>query len=134
MSGTGSLKRLNDFEWASVAQYIVYISSVVGLAEITANHVTSFSLARLGPNKLLKQKKRVLVLLEANRAGLERFVGEHKSQLDENELAVLRSLYLQHKSGIEVVKRHIVFAKECLTEAELSLFGLKENDEDDLLF
>lgn len=134
MSSTGSLKHLKDFEWASVARYVGYIASIAGSSEINANHVVSFPLARLGPDKLLKQKKRVLALLEANRAGIERFVGNRRSHLDENELAVLRTVYLQYKSGAEMVRRHIVFLEDCVIEAELTLLRMEEAGQDDLLF
>lgn len=134
MSNVDSLKTLKDFEWSSVTRYIVYVSRVARLSEINASHVVSFSLGRLGPDKLLKQKRRVLVLLEGNRAAVERFVGEHNSELHENELAVLRSIYLQCKSGIEMVKRHIIFIEQCVVDVELSLLRMEEAGRDDLLF
>ncbi len=134
MLDEGSLRSLADFEWASATQYIVYISSVAGLSEINSNHVISFPLARLGPEKLLKQKHRVLVLLKGNKRSIERFVGERKSQLDENELAVLRALYVQYKSNIETVEAHISFILECIAEVELSLLNSQEKTEDDFPF
>lgn len=134
MSYTGSLKRLKDFEWASVTQYIIYISSVAGLKEVNPRHVVSFPLGRLGPDKLLKQKRRVLLLLEGNKACVERFAGSCESELDENEMAVLRSIYLQYRSSIETVSRHIFLLTTCLTGTQLSILQSEEEAQDDLLF
>ncbi len=134
MSDKKPLKSLADFEWASATQYITYISSVARLSEINSNHIVSFPLGRLGPDKLLKQKQRVLILLEGNKKNIERFVGERRSQLDENELAVLRSLYVQYKGNIETVKGHIKCIDECMVELKLSLLKLKEKQEDEFLF
>ncbi len=134
MSDEGSLRCLADFEWASATQYIIYVSSAARLSEINSSHVVSFPLGRLGPEKLLKQKQRVLILLEGNKKNIERFVGERKSQLDENELAVLRSLYVQYKGNIETVKGHINYIEECEVELELALLKLQEKKEDDYPF
>ncbi len=121
---------LADFEWASTARYIVYISSIANLKEINSNHVISFPLGRLGPEKLLKQKERVLFVLEGNKVSIERFVGERRSELDENELAVLRSLYMQYKSNIETVKGHIEVIGTCMVEIELGILQSQEKEED----
>jgi hypothetical protein len=134
MSDASQLRNLSDFEWASATQYISYISSVAGLAEINSNHVISFPLARIGPDKLLKQKRRVLILLEGNKKSIERLVGERKSDLDENELAILRSLYVQYKANIETVEAHISFILECIVEVELSLLKSREIEDDDYPF
>lgn len=128
------LLSLSDFEWASTARYIVYISSVANLKEINSNHVISFPLGRLGPVKLLKQKENVLSILEGNRTSIERFVGEHRAELDDNDLAVLRSLYLQYKGNAETVKGHIDIIETCLVEVELDIFQSKEAGEDEAVF
>lgn len=131
---SSKLKPLSDFEWASVSQYIIYVSSIARLQEINSNHVISFPLSRLGPEKLLKQKGRVLIALEGNKASIERFVGEHSSELNDNELAVLRTLYLQYRDNVETVKAHIEFAETCVVELELTLLQAREAGQDDLLF
>ncbi len=125
---------LSDFEWASTARYIVYISSIARLKEINCNHVVSFPLGRLSPEKLLKQKGSVLFDLEANKTKIERFVGEHKADLDVNELAVLRSLYFQYKNNAETVRGHIDIVKTCIEEIEVGILQSKEVDADDELF
>jgi len=134
MSYEGPLKSLADFEWASAARYIIYVSSVAGLSEINSKHVVSFSLSRLGPGKLLRQKQRVLILLESNKQNIERFVGECKPQLGENELAILRSLYLQYKSNIETVRGHIGCIGECVVQLEEALLVVEQGRKDDYLF
>lgn len=121
MSDKSPLKRLADFEWASATQYITYVSSVAKLSEINSSHVISLPLARMEPTKLLKQKRHVLSLLERNRENLERFVRERKSQLDDHEKAVLRSLYVQYNGNIETVEAHVVFILDRMEEVELFL-------------
>lgn len=128
------LKKLSDFEWASACKYILYISAIAGLREINSSHVISFPLARLGPEKMLKQKRAALAVLEGNKSAIERFVGEHKSSLDDNELAVVRTLYLQYRDSAETVKGHIGFAEECVVELELALLQARENEADDFKF
>ncbi len=131
---SSKLLSLSDFEWASTARYIVYVSNIANLREINSNHVISFPLGRLGPEKLLKQKEAVLILLEENKASIERFVGKHRDELDENEMAVLRTLYLQYKSNAESVKGHIDIIASCMIEIELGIAQAQEVDSDDALF
>lgn len=126
------LLKLCDFEWASTARYIMYISAIAGLKEINSSHVISFSLARLGVDKLIKQKKAVLVLLEGNKRKIERFVGEHKDDLDGNEIAVLRSIYVQYSSSEVTVREHIDFAEQCMAEFEVARLDLQVEEKDDL--
>ncbi len=128
------LKFLADFEWASAARYIVYITRAAGLSEINSNHVISFPLARIGPDRLLKQKKRVLSVLKGNKAGIERFVGAYRAELNASELTILRSLYLQYKDNEETVRGHISVIEECMVEIEIGILKSKEEGEDDTLF
>lgn len=134
MSVVCRLKHLSDFEWASVAQYVVYISSIAGLAEVNSRYVVDFPLGRLGSDRLLKRKQRVLFLLESNMKRVERFVGEHRSELNDNERAVLRTMYMQYKSNAETVKGHIEVASQCISEIELAIEMSWKEDEDDQLF
>lgn len=130
----GKLLTLSDFDWASAANYIIYISRVAGLREINSNHVISFPLARLGPEKVLKQKRRVLALLEENKASVERFAGEHKGDLGRKELAILRTLYLQYKASIETVTDHIDVIGIIVAEVELEILQFGEEDGNGELF
>ncbi len=127
---SNELKHLSDYEWAGVARYIMYISNAAGLREINSNHVISFPLARLGPDKLLKQKKRALLLLVANKAAIERFVGAFRAELDDDELAIMRSLYLQYKGNEETVREHIAVIETCIVEIEMGILQSKEVDDD----
>lgn len=131
---SNELKSLADFEWASVARYIIYISSAAGLKEINSEHVFSFPLARIGPDRLLRQKKRVLLLLKGNRSCIERFVGVYRSELNDDELAVLRGLYLQYKDNEETVEGHIGVIEECIVEIEVGILQSKEGVENDMQF
>ncbi len=133
MSGVKVLS-LSDFEWASAARYVMYISGVAGLKEINSNHVNSFPLGRLGPDKLLKQKECVLFVLEGNKSKIERFVGEYRNDLGREELAVLRSLYMQYKDNAEVVRGHIGVIGTCLVEVELGILQSQEVSDDEELF
>lgn len=122
------------FEWASVARYITYVSSIANLKEINSNHVICFPLARMGPQKLLKQKEAVLLVLESNKKNIERFVGERRTELGCDELAVLRTLYMQYKGNAGVVLEHIDVIHTCLVEIELGILQSQEVDGDDSLF
>lgn len=128
------LLSLSDFEWASAARYIIYISGVANLKEINSSHVTSFPLANLGPDRLMKQKEGVLLVLEANKSSIERFVGEHEGDLAKEELAVLRSLYMQYKGNAEVVRGHIDIIGTCQVEIELGILQSQEVGPDGDLF
>lgn len=133
MSGE-KFRPLSDFEWASVARYIIYVSSAAGLKEINSSHVTSFSMGRLGPEVVLKQKLRVLALLKENQESIESFAGEYKDELDAAEMSVLRSLYLQYKNDIETVQAHVVFARGCISDIKAIRFALGEEEEGDFPF
>lgn len=125
---------LSSFEWASVSQYLVYVSSAAGLEEINSNHVTSFPLARLGPGKVIRQKERVLAKLRWNQRHLERFVGARKDGLENSEKAVLRSMYLQYRRNIETVEDHLRIAGMYGESVVNSQFQESKEVEDDLLF
>lgn len=128
------LLSLSDFEWASAARYIMYISTVAGLAEINVNRVNSFPLGMLGPDKLLKQKRAVLAALEGNKSRVERFAGERRKSLGKEELSVLRTLYMQYKGSAEVVRQHIDVIETCLVEIEMGILQSQEVDSEDELF
>lgn len=133
MPDVGQLKPLSAFEWASVSQYIIYVSSVAGLKEFNSNDVSSFPLARIGPNNLTARKERLLTLLKGNKKSIERFVGARKEELGAPELSVLRSMYLQFKHSVETVEQHLEIAR---MYQELSGPGLlsTQGDEDELPF
>lgn len=128
------IRPLADFEWASVTLYIVYISGVMGLSEINCNHVNSFPLARIGPDKLLKQKERTLALLKGNKSKIERFVGERKSELEEGEISVLRSMYMQIGGLIDLVERHIGATEMYMADYAETLLDALEEVENEPLF
>lgn len=107
MSKVSKLKSLSEFEWASVAQYMIYIASVAHLAEVNNDHVISFPLARIGPERLLRRKQKVLAVLELNTGNIERFVGSHSDDLEDGELSVLRTMYMQYRNGAVIVREHI---------------------------
>lgn len=127
----GKLRSLSDFEWASVAQYLVYVSSAADLVEFNTSDVYSFAIAMDGVKKVIRRKERILTLLEGNMKQLERFVGRHSDELGDDEKSVLRSLYVQYKGAVQIVREHLVVARECQEEQErgLKLYGGREEDE-----
>lgn len=131
---SGSLKRIADFEWASVGQYMVYISSAMGLKEINSQAVISFPLTRLGPEAVIKQKKTAENALKWNISALERFVVSRKKDLGKDEIVVLRGLYIQYKCNLETVKEHIRSAEFYRASVDVSLFDSAEGEEDEPLF
>ncbi len=123
------LKSLSSFEWATVGRYMVYISCVAGLKEINSNHVYSFPLTQVGTIKLIARKTRVLAQLGGNMTALERFVGIHREKLEDDELAVIRSLYCQIKTWAEIVGGHLETAREFDAQEQLELTGVAEEDD-----
>lgn len=128
------LKALCDFEWASVARYLIYVSEVAGLKEVSFNDVNSFLLARLGPEKLLKRKRRALAVLLGNIAALERFAGNYEGKVGSDELAVIRGIYIQYKNSVAIVERHIAVTLSFAEMVSRDLFEEDGEDEEDQLF
>lgn len=127
--GDAKLLSISHFEWASVAQYIVYVSAVANLVEIDDSCVHSFRLSVYGPGGLVKRKTKMLSILEGNIARLERFVATFKESLEPVELVVIRGIYRSHMDCVSIVKRHIDIAKSQPIQA--SLFTDTEEGEDE---
>lgn len=129
------MSTISDFPWASVGHYMARLEVSIGLECINHNHVISFPLGRLGPEKVIAQKERALGKIKRNMARLEAFVGKAKP-LEGDELVVLRSMYRTFASEAETCKRHIEVAKKIA--ANLALFSPAafdcEEEEDDLPF
>ena len=106
------LKGLSDFEWGSVGQYLVWITSACGLVEVSDGDIWNFPLARFGLDKLLARKECTLRKLEANMESLTKFVGKNADSLTPHELEVLRSFYRSTASSLGTVKGHIGMARE----------------------
>ncbi len=118
------LRTISSFEWASVTQYIVYISVLIGLHDVNCNHIVSFPLVGLGAKALIVRKQRMISVLEVNKAKLERFVCAKKEELGSDEMAVLRSMYVQWRKSIETMRGHVETARAFQ----------KMEEEDDCLF
>lgn len=125
-------KRMADFEWASAARYIVHIEKLLGLQDVASGNIYSFPLGRIGPEKLEAKKRRLARTLSGNIAKLELFVGENKSDLGDNELAILRSMYVTMSSAHETCEGHAELAKYFGERASFAT-GL-EGMEDDVPF
>lgn len=128
------LRRLSEFEWASVARYILYIEGAAGLVEINSNHVNCLGLRRLGLDKLLKQKDRTLKLLLGNKEKLEAFVGRYSPELGDDERAVLRTIYIQYQRSVSTVRDHIALLLDCKVQIEMALIDLEGGQKDEALF
>lgn len=131
MSDARSLKPLSAFEWASACQYIVYVSSVAGLEEINSSHVVSFPLCRMGAEKLVGQKERVLRSLVENRRSIECFADVNRGELGSGEMSILRSMYVQFRDWILIVEEHLRVANLYLEEPEPDLFEASEVEASD---
>lgn len=129
----GKLLTISDFEWASVSRYLVYVSSVAGLVDVSSEHVHNFGLAKWGRSRLLAQKQRVLVIMTSNQKKLENFVGSRRDELREEEISVIRSIYVQTKRNIDTVKEHILIA-ESYRAAGMGDLLQEKGDQDDALF
>jgi len=94
----------------------------------------SFPLSKVGSGKLVGRKTRVLAQLEANLQRLEKFVGRYKEALEDAEMAVLRTIYLQYKRNIETVVEHLRVARLYQEAKDAGFFPVDEEVEDDLPF
>lgn len=101
------LKGLSDFGWASVAQYLVLVSGYAQLHEINADHVYSFPLSKIGPDKLKARKVKTLSLVVDNKDRLELFVKQLRSELCDEEIVVIRSMYRQFTEWENILTKHI---------------------------
>lgn len=128
------LHPLSAFEWASVTHYIVYISSVAGLEEVSSERVVSFPMARIGPESLIVRKENTLKLLERNISRLEKFAASKKEELGPYELSVLRSLYIQYRNNVNTVRDHLRTAKIYIDAEQAGLFPVREDYDDEELF
>lgn len=128
----GELKRVSDFEWASVGQYMAWLELNLKLHDINSNHVFSFPLATLGPLRLARRKSKTRTLLVDNMAKLERFVGSNKGELGEGELVVIRSVYRTLAQHAIMCREHEQQANRIGNLYAHSFDLLGETDEDEL--
>lgn len=126
---SSKLVPISAFQWASVAQYIVYVSRIAGLKEINSNFVISFPLAKIGVERLMTRKRRVLWLLNENLRLMEVFVGNRKDDLGVAEMSVIRGIYRQTKAWVELVEEHIRVAQ--MYEATEVVNSLSDDKGDD---
>lgn len=131
--GERKLIPISAFEWASVAQYIVYISGAAGLQGINSSHVLCLPLAKMGPEKLLARKMRVDFVLKSNLKGLEVFVGRFKDELEPGEISVIRGMYRQFKDNLETVNGHMKIIEDFARTEYTGLYD-QEEEKDDLPF
>lgn len=124
------LQPISAFEWASVAQYIVYISGAAGLQEVSSSHVLCLPLARMGPEKLLSQKMRVAMVLKSNLRSLEGFVGRFENELEDTEMSVIRGMYRQIRDNLETVAGHMKTIEDYARSSEKGMFEQSEEKDD----
>jgi hypothetical protein len=128
------LLSMADFEWASVCRYVVYISQYIGLAEINSSRVNSFAMSRDGYVKTIRRKKKTLGIVRLNMKLLERFVGKNRDGLDDEEMAVIRSMYRQYAANAETVSRHIRAAEVYRKTSTKDFFEKAEDGKDEFPF
>ena len=124
------LQPISAFEWASVAQYVVYISGAAGLKEVNSDHVLCLPLARIGPEKLLSRKMRVALVLKSNLRSLEGFVGRFEAELEVNEISVIRGMYRQFRDNLETVSGHMEIIEDKARTEYTSFYDQGEEKDD----
>ncbi len=127
------LQPISAFEWASVAQYVVYISGAASLKEVNSEHVLCLPLAKIGPEKLLARKMRVALILKSNLRSLEGFVARFEDELEDNEISVIRGIYRQFRDNLETVDGHMELIED-FARTEYTGFYDQEEEKDDLPF
>lgn len=128
------LMHISDFEWASVAQYLVYVAGMAGLKELGSERVNSFRLSGRAVERTIALKKGTLVLLKENMRALERFVGAYEGEMSDGEKAVIREMYRQHASSVRTVERHLAIAKSFGKASQLGFVDCGGVDDDDSPF
>ncbi len=127
------LQPISAFEWASVAQYVVYINGAAGLKEVNSDHVLCLPLAKIGPEKLLARKMRVALVLKSNLRSIEGFVGRFEAELEANEISVIRGMYRQFRDNLETVAGHMELIED-FARTEYTGFYDQEEEKDDTPF
>jgi hypothetical protein len=131
----GKLMRVCDFEWASVCQYMIYLSAMAELKEINFSGVTSFPYVTVGGEGLKSRKQRTLRLLEFNRTRLEVFVAERKDSIEDVELAVIRGMYRQLVESEKTVQGHLgTIERLMVRECQAMDLGREGENKDELPF
>lgn len=114
---------LSNLEFLTVAQFLHYVGAEAGLEEFATDGVYSFQVVPKGLDALLKRKKKLLKTLNKNNQKLAEWVELHHPDTDAKERAVLRSLYYQTRTSIQIVSRHITVAENLIQQ---ELFSKEE--------
>lgn len=125
------MKSIVDFEWGSVGRYQEWVRINLGLKDYSVSSVYSFRITGGNMDTLRQRKVKLLALLTENRRRLEVFVGENREGLGEHELAVMRSMYRQYSSCIDIVTGHISAVNELELYRASELFQLDGELSDD---
>lgn len=133
------LKTISDYEWASVARYIVYVSACAGLIEISSDAIYSFRIGQSGPASLVRRKKRARDCLTKNMELISEFVARNDDELQDDERGVIRGMYRTQAEGWSTVEGHIAHAEAIVSMRQKSLLpgcfeGEFVEDEDDFPF
>lgn len=123
--GMSRIVRMSDFEWACAARYIEYISVTLQLNDIDMERVLGFRLRNTATREctiaslrqLARQKERFLEVVTTNSEKLTNWVRERQHEgyvFEQEELAVLRSLYKQYTAVIELLDDHVDRANSLL--------------------
>lgn len=128
--------RLSDYEWSSLAHYISYVEIVTGMTQVNTGVLYSFKAGKRGFPGLAKRKAKAMAVLGENRRLLCVWVDLHRSELDNEELVVLRSMYRQISEAIDMVSEHEKRALELAKFIQLDAMDIveSEGENDDQLF
>lgn len=129
MESANGTNTIRDYEWTSVSSFIVYVSQVAGLKEISANAIYSFGYARHGPKKLMLRKIKAEALLNGNLSKLTEYVKLKDDRVDEQRLSVIRGMFINIKEARDIVTGHIERIEQLLA-VEQAPFGIYEATEE----
>lgn len=125
---TARLKTISDYEWASVAQYIVYVSACADLIEISSDAIYSFRIGQAGPASLARRKRRTRDCLARNMELIVEFVERNEGELLSDEQNVIRGMYRTQADGLAMVKEHAVRAEALVLAHQKPLPGSLEEE------
>lgn len=133
---TDGLLHISDFDWGTVGRYLQWLELYLDMTQVRSDDVNSFALAKYGFVRLETRKRKTAKVLGENMRKLEVFVGNAKDELEESELAVIRSWYKDLSRAQNLCEGHANTAQE-LGRAfanSQSYYRDMEADNDDLPF
>lgn len=121
---------ISDYEWASACQYIVWVSTQIGIKDVSASDVFSFPVSRYGPKLLIARKVRTQALLQENMDAILDWVHEYKQELTQDEMNIVRGIWRSMLDSKELVAEQIERIQKIVDTQEVEYMDLGGNEDE----